>query len=63
VGAADETVTVRRDSLAAILKLVEDGLLTHNDADDLDLTELQAALTELHTAMATHNNDPNGDTK
>ena len=54
--------TVRRDSLAAILKLVEDGLLTHNDAD-LDLTKLQAALTELHTAMATHSNDPNGDTK
>jgi hypothetical protein len=27
-GSADETVTARRDSLAAILKLVEDGLLT-----------------------------------
>lgn len=62
-GAPDETVTVRRDSLAAILKLVEDGLLTHDDADDLDLTELQAALTELHTAMAADCDDPNGDTK
>lgn len=60
---ADETVTVRRDSLATILKLVEDGLLTHTDADDLDLTELQAALAELHTAMASHGIDPNGDTK
>jgi integrase len=62
-GAADETVTVRRDSLAAILKVVEDGLLTHDDTDDVDLTELQAALTDLHTAMARHGNDPNGDTK
>ncbi len=53
-------MTVRRDSLAAILKLVEEGLLTHDDADDLDLTELQAALTELHTAMASLDNATNG---
>jgi hypothetical protein len=54
-------VAVRRDSFAPILKLVEDGLLAHNDVDDLDLTELQAAFTDLHTAMAPHGKDPNSD--
>jgi hypothetical protein len=58
-----ETVTVRRDSVAAILKLVEDGRLRHHDVDDLELTELQAALTDLQTAMATHGNNSNGDAK
>jgi hypothetical protein len=56
-------VTVRRNSLTAILKLAEDGLLKYDHVDDLDLTELQAALMDLHTAMANHGNDPNGETK
>jgi integrase len=60
-GDADETVTVRRDSLATILPLVEEGLLEHDD--DLDLTKLQAALADLQTAMATHHNDANGEAK
>jgi single-strand DNA-binding protein len=60
-GGADETVTVRRDSLATILPLVEEGLLEHDD--DLDLTKLQAALADLQTAMATHHNDTNGEAK
>jgi hypothetical protein len=42
-GATDETVTVRRHSLATILQLVEDGLLKHEVVNDLDLAELQAA--------------------
>jgi integrase len=62
-GAADETVTVRRHSLATILQLVEDGLLTHEHVDDLDLAELQDALADLHTAMATPDNDTNGEAK
>jgi integrase len=62
-GAADETVTVRRQSLATILQLVEDGLLTHEDVDDLDLPELQDALADLHAAMATPDKDTNGEAK
>jgi hypothetical protein len=48
-GAAHETVTVRRHSLATILHLVEDGLLKHEDVNDLDLAELEAALADLYT--------------
>lgn len=50
-----------RDSIATILPLVEDGLFKHDD--EPDLTELQAALADLHTAMATHHNDANGEAK
>ena len=57
------TSTVRRESLATILPLVEDGLLKHDNADDIDLTELEAALADLHTAMSRHHNETNGDTK
>jgi integrase len=62
-GTADETVTVRRESLAAILPLVEDGLLKHDNADDIDLTELETALADLHAAMSWHHNETNGDAK
>jgi len=56
-------VTLRRASLATILPLVEDGLLKHSDADDIDLTELEAALDDLHTAMSQHDDETNGDAK
>jgi len=62
-GAADETVTVRRESLATILPLVEDGLRKHGDMDDIDLTELEAALADLHMAMSRHPDETNGDPK
>lgn len=61
--AADENVTVRRDSLATILQLIEDGLLKHDDADREILAKLQAALADLHTAIATPDNEPNGEAK
>jgi site-specific recombinase XerD len=55
-GTAAETVTVRRDSLAAILPLVEDQLLT----DDIDMTKLESALADLHTALSVPDTEPRG---
>jgi integrase len=62
-GAADETVTVQRDSLATILPFVEDGLLKRDDVGETALNELHAALADLHMAIATHDNERNGDSK
>jgi hypothetical protein len=60
-GTAAETVTVRRDSLAAILPLVEDQLLTDGGNDDIDMTELESALADLHTALSVPDTEPRGD--
>lgn len=49
-GAAAETVTVRRDSLEAILPLAEKAV-THSSADPATLAALQAALTDLRAAI------------
>jgi hypothetical protein len=45
-----------------VLQVIEAGLLNLDDAD-LDLGEFQGALTHLHTAIATPDNDSNGETK
>ena len=55
---ASELVTVSRDALVLVLQVVEAGLL--NLDMDPDLAQFQAALTNLQTAMATPENDPNG---
>ena len=52
-----QTVLVRRDSLAAILTLVEDAIVQEG-LDDLDLVELQAAITDLRIAMSGVHNQP-----
>ena len=44
------------------LRAIEAGLLNLDDVD-LDLGEFQAALTHLHTAIATPDNDANGETE
>jgi hypothetical protein len=59
---AEQAVTVRRESLAAILPLVERGLLNRDDSE-LDVAELEAALTDLRTAIAGPEGTPNGGTK
>jgi integrase len=58
---ASELVTVSRDALVLLLQVVEAGLL--NLDMDPDLAQFQAALTNLHTAMATPDNDANGEAK
>jgi hypothetical protein len=58
---ASELVTVSRDALVLVLQVVEAGLL--NLDMDPDLAQFQAALTNLHTAMATPDNDANGEAK
>ena len=57
-----QTVLVRRDSLAAILTLVEDAIVQEG-LDDLDLVELQAAITDLRIAMSGVHNQPEGEGK
>ena len=52
-------MTVRRNSLTTILPLVEEGLLNRDEVDDVDLARLQAALADLHMAMATPDKNPN----
>lgn len=61
--AAKAAVTVRRESLAAILPLVEDGLLTHDDRDEIDVAGLTAALADLRTALSEPDDNTSGDTK
>ena len=58
---ASELVTVSRDALVLVLQVVEAGLL--NLDMDPDLAQFQAALTNLQTAMATPDNDANGEAK
>jgi hypothetical protein len=55
-----QTVLVRRGSLAAILTLVEDAIVQEG-LDDLDLVELQAAIADLRTAMSGVHNQPEGE--
>lgn len=53
-------VTVRRESIAAILPFVERGLLDQDsDEADTDFTRLQSAFTDLHAAMS----EPDGETE
>jgi integrase len=59
----NETVTVRRDSLVAILPLVEDGLLTHDSSDEIDMEELKAALADLRSALSEPIDNTSGDAK
>jgi len=60
--AGHQTVLARRDSLAAILPLVEDAVV-QEAFDDLDLVELQTALTDLRTAMSGVLDDHQGEGK
>jgi hypothetical protein len=61
--AANATVTVRREPLAAILPLVEDGLLTQNRSDEIDVAALTAALADLRTALSEPDDNTSGETK
>ena len=61
--AENTTVTVQRESLAAILPLVEDGLLTHDRRDEIDVAGLTAALADLRTALSEPDDSTAGDTK
>jgi integrase len=56
-GTGHQTVVLRRDSLAAILPLVEDAVVQEG-IDDLDLVELHAALTDLRAAMSGGHGEP-----
>lgn len=51
-GPREQTVSVRRDSLAAILALVERGLLEQTSDRDINLAELGPALADLREAMS-----------
>ena len=57
-----QSVLVRRDSLAAILPLVE-AAIVREGVDDVDLMNLQAAITDLRTAMFEANRHPEGEGK
>ena len=61
-GTSHKTVAVRPESLAAILPLVEDPVV-QGGPDDLDLVELQAALTDLRTSMSASRDEPRGEGK
>jgi integrase len=58
----EQTVSVRRGSLAAILPLVEGGL-TRGDVDEVALAELQAAFADLRTALSAPGHDALGGAK
>jgi integrase len=61
--AAADAVYIRRDSLAAILPLVEDRLLAENGDDDIDMEELELALADFRKALSAPNTDTQGDAK
>ena len=58
----EQSVLVRRDSLAAILSLVEDAIVQEG-VDSVDLAKLQAAIGDLRTAMVEANRHPEGEGK
>jgi len=58
-----DAVYVRRESLAAILPLVEDRLLAENGDDDIDMEELALALADLRKALSAPSTDTQGEAK
>ena len=60
-GGGEDAVMVRRDSLAAILPLVEEGL-TRGGSDDVGLADLQEALADLCAALSASDRGLVGDT-
>lgn len=60
---AEQTVTVRRDSLAAILPFVKRGLDIADGDEDPDFARLQAAFADLHAAMSRPVGEDTGEVK